>query len=57
MVTRYEPQNGIIEISTLTQNINDDIEMEQTLRKAKERAEAADKMKTAFIANMSQDMP
>ena len=31
--------------------------MEQTLRKAKERAEAADKMKTAFIANMSQDMP
>ncbi|MDD6843542.1 MAG: GAF domain-containing sensor histidine kinase [Prevotellaceae bacterium] len=56
MVTRYEPQNGIIEISTLTQNINDDIEMEQTLRKAKERAEAADKMKTAFIANMSHEI-
>ncbi|MDY3847600.1 MAG: ATP-binding protein [Prevotella sp.] len=56
VVTKWEPQNGCVEISTLTQNINRQMEMERKLVEAKETAEEADKLKSAFLANMSHEI-
>lgn len=56
VVTRYEPQNGIVETSTITHNINRYVEMEQMLRAARDQAEKADKLKSAFLANMSHEI-
>ena len=39
VVTRYEPQNDCVEISTITQNINQQVELEQKLIDAKNKAE------------------
>ena len=56
VVTRYEPQNDCVEISTITQNINQQVELEQKLIDAKNKAEEADKLKSAFLANMSHEI-
>ena len=55
-MTRYEPQNDCVEISTITQNINQQVELEQKLIDAKNKAEEADKLKSAFLANMSHEI-
>ena len=56
VVTKYEPQYGVIEISTLTQCVNHQVRLEHSLLKAKEEAEQADKLKSAFLANMSHEI-
>lgn len=56
VVTRYEPQNGVVETSTITHDINRYVEMEQMLRAARDQAERADKLKSAFLANMSHEI-
>lgn len=56
VVTKYEPQNGIIEISSITQNVNHQVKLERSILKAKEAAEQADKLKSAFLANMSHEI-
>lgn len=56
VVTKYEPQYGVVEISTLTQSVNHQVKLEHSLVKAKEEAEKADKLKSAFLANMSHEI-
>ena len=56
VVTRYEPQEGCVEISTITQNVSRQVELEQNLVAAKEKAEETDKLKSAFLANMSHEI-
>lgn len=56
VVTKYEPQDGVIEISTITQNVNHQVRLEHSLVEAKEEAEKADKLKSAFLANMSHEI-
>ena len=56
VVTKYEPQYGVIEISTITQSVNHQVKLEHSLMKAKEEAEKADKLKSAFLANMSHEI-
>lgn len=56
VVTKYEPQYGIIEISSITQSANHQVRLERSLVEAKEEAEKADKLKSAFLANMSHEI-
>lgn len=56
VVTKYEPEYGVIEISTITQSVNHQVKLEHSLVKAKEEAEKADKLKSAFLANMSHEI-
>ena len=56
VVTKYEPQYGVVEISTITQSVNHQVKLEHSLVKAKEEAEKADKLKSAFLANMSHEI-
>lgn len=56
VVTHYEPQNGIVETSTISQRINSQVDLEKSLIKAKNDAEKADHLKSAFLANMSHEI-
>ena len=56
VVTKYEPEYGVIEISTITQSVNHQVKREHSLVKAKEEGEKADKLKSAFLANMSHEI-
>lgn len=56
VVTKYDPEHNVVEVSAITQNVTEQIAMEQNLIEAKERAESADKMKTAFLASMSHEI-
>ena len=56
VVTKYEPEYGVTEISTITQSVNHQVKLEHSLVKAKEEAEKADKLKSAFLANMSHEI-
>lgn len=56
VVSKYEPQYGVIEISSITQNVNHQVKLERSIMKAKEEAEQADKLKSAFLANMSHEI-
>ena len=55
-VTKFDPEHNVVEVSAITQNVTEQIAMEQNLIEAKERAESADKMKTAFLASMSHEI-
>lgn len=56
VVTEYEPENGTIEMVGVNYDITQLKETEQMLIKAKEKAEMADRLKSAFIANMSHEI-
>jgi len=56
VVNRYEPENRIIEIIGVNYDITELKEAERQLIEAKEKAEAADHLKTAFLANMSHEI-
>lgn len=52
----YQPENNLIEVISVSYDITELKEIEFNLVEAKERAEAADLLKTAFIANMSHEI-
>jgi signal transduction histidine kinase len=56
IVTRYEPENELIELIGVNYDISELKKTEFQLIEAKEKAEAADRLKTAFLANMSHEI-
>lgn len=56
LVRRYEPENDIIDIVGVNFNITELKGVEDKLIKAKEKAEEADRLKSAFLANMSHEI-
>lgn len=50
---RYRKQNALLSIAV---DISDRLEMEQALREARDKAEVANKAKSAFLANMSHEI-
>ena len=56
VVTKYDPDHNVVEVSAITQNVTEQVALQQNLIEAKERAESADKMKTAFLASMSHEI-
>ena len=56
VVSRYEPENGVVELVAVNYDITEQKEMERNLTIAKEKAEEADRLKTAFLANMSHEI-
>ena len=55
LVRNYRPQDNVIEMLCINFDITQLKETEQMLIKAKEKAEEADRLKSAFLANMSHD--
>lgn len=56
VVTTYNPENQEIEIIGINYDITELKEIEMMLTEAKEKAEAADRLKSAFLANMSHEI-
>ena len=56
LVRNYQPQDNIIEMLCINFDITQLNETEQMLIKAKEKAEEADRLKSAFLANMSHEI-
>ena len=56
LVRNYRPQDNVIEMLCINFDITQLKETEQMLFKAKEKAEEADRLKSAFLANMSHEI-
>lgn len=56
VVTRYEPDNGEIEMIGINYDITELKDTEAMLIEAKEKAETMDRLKSAFLANMSHEI-
>ena len=56
VLNRYDPMNGLIELIGVNYEITELKETEKKLIEAKEKAEEADRLKSAFLANMSHEI-
>ncbi|ADV43296.1 ATP-binding protein [Bacteroides helcogenes] len=56
ILNRYEPESGVIELTSVNYDITQLKETECKLMEAKEKAETADRLKSAFLANMSHEI-
>ena len=56
VVNLFEPENGVIEIIGINYDITELKETEALLIESKEKAEMADRLKSAFLANMSHEI-
>lgn len=52
----FDPDNGNIVLLGVNVDINEQKKTEEALREAKEKAESSDKLKSAFVANMSHEI-
>lgn len=56
VVNQFEPEKGVIELIGVNYDITELKETEAKLIEAKEKAETADRLKSAFLANMSHEI-
>ena len=56
VVNLFKPENGVIELIGINYDITELKETESKLIDAKEKAETADRLKSAFLANMSHEI-
>lgn len=56
ILKEFDPQNNNVEVIGINRDINDEKEMESALIQARHKAEESDKLKTAFLMNISHEI-